>query len=42
MPRSRRYRQPDLVTGLLEQAAIIPMLARASGDETLVLRKADK
>lgn len=42
MPRSRRYRQPDLVTGLLEQATIVPMLARANGDKTLVPRKADR
>lgn len=32
----------DLVTKLLEQATTIPMLARASGDETLVPRKAER
>lgn len=42
MPRSRRYRQPDLMTRLLEQTTIMPMLTRASGDETLVPRKADR
>jgi hypothetical protein len=41
MPRCRRYRQADLVTGLLERATSVPMLARARGDETLVPRKPD-
>ena len=42
MPRSRRYRQADLVTGLLERATFVPMLTRAKGDETLGPRKADR
>ena len=42
MPRSRQYRQADLVTRLLEPATFVPMVARVKSDETLVLHKADR
>lgn len=42
MPRSRRHRQADLATRLLEPATFVSMLARVKGNEILVPRKADR